>query len=327
MRELDMVIKKIFYLTSSHGILKDLFNYFRLSFIILKKLILRGYLMLDLKKIILGFFAIIVLFINNTNVYSQLELKDVYIETKNLSGKTYIRGRNVYITCKKFKFTGTIDCDGECIIQCQKPFNPIMFTRQGTGKFTLMICPDGFEQFNTDELKNSAPKYILDDYSNKKENIITKQIQDIRYYCSTNFIDEKVVFQEVFNELNKEISLVTQHLYDPEPVSLLKNVTVSCGKALCALLAPYFILYANVKLTYPDRPRDKIDTIFESAAGIAILAAAYKTYRAIHPNVDSKHKVNSKIKASLDKLMFIKSRIQKSLAQPYNNKSLKIIHL
>lgn len=192
-----------------------------------------------------------------------------------------------------------------------------------------MISPDGFDNFMVDELKKSTPKFLLSDFTNKKEKVIDSQTDIIRYYCSTNFIDEKIIFQEIFNKLDKRISFCTEHLYDPEPAGLLKNIAVISGTALGAILGIQFIVFAKSRITYPSIPRCKLDTIAECAAAGLTLAAGYKIYKAIYPtdNADAKQKIHTKQKSNLDKLIFIKSRINQILAQPYIDTSLKITRM
>lgn len=56
-----------------------------------------------------------------------------------LSGKGLIRSPQISIQTKVFAYTGTIDCDGSCVIISSTPFDEKMFKRTGKGEFAIVI--------------------------------------------------------------------------------------------------------------------------------------------------------------------------------------------
>ncbi len=61
--------------------------------------------------------------------------------SKLLSGKGSVIAPEVTIVVKKFDFRGTIDCSGTCVITTQEPFDEMMFTKKGDGKFIVNVDP------------------------------------------------------------------------------------------------------------------------------------------------------------------------------------------
>lgn len=68
----------------------------------------------------------------------------------SIIGKGLIAAPHITINAKKFEFIGTIDCSDTCHITIQEPFDETMFTRKGSGSFTITIDP----QLNLDETIN-----------------------------------------------------------------------------------------------------------------------------------------------------------------------------
>jgi len=62
--------------------------------------------------------------------------------TERFAGSGYVQAPVVVIKASKFEFTGTITCDVSCDIIVKEPFNEKMFTRKGTGTFTITVDPE-----------------------------------------------------------------------------------------------------------------------------------------------------------------------------------------
>ncbi len=94
--------------------------------------------------------------------YGELQLdgtmssKDVLTLTcrEVISGTGLLKAPRIVLKTKKFEFTGTIECDNDCFITAQEPFDENIFTRKGQGKFYIRI-----EQPETvhDEKSENAP--------------------------------------------------------------------------------------------------------------------------------------------------------------------------
>ncbi len=82
-----------------------------------------------------------------------LELDDTIVASEScnltcketMAGTGLIKSPKIFIKTKKFIFTGTIECTGECVIIAQQSFNKKMFKRKGCGKFKILINPSLFD--------------------------------------------------------------------------------------------------------------------------------------------------------------------------------------
>lgn len=98
----------------------------------------------------------------NLNIGNGMDLDDEMIGTEsiNLSCGGSLRGTGllkspiINIKVRRFKFKGTIECDGTCTITAGKKFNKHMFQRKGSGKFIINIDPSLDTEISED---NTAP--------------------------------------------------------------------------------------------------------------------------------------------------------------------------
>jgi hypothetical protein len=75
--------------------------------------------------------------VNNGKMVATEAIKIKY-ET-SFGGSGYLEAPYIEITTKKFEFTGTIKCDGKCVITVQEPFDQSIFTKTGTGEFIVNV--------------------------------------------------------------------------------------------------------------------------------------------------------------------------------------------
>lgn len=72
--------------------------------------------------------------INNGDYYA---MKKVSIHADMFKGTGFIDAPTIVIETKKFEFTGTIRCYGNCLIHAEEPFDETMFKREGSGSFIV----------------------------------------------------------------------------------------------------------------------------------------------------------------------------------------------
>jgi len=62
--------------------------------------------------------------------------------TTGFSGNGYLQAPSIDIVAETFDFTGTIKCDGKCVITVKHEFDPKMFTWTGSGELVVVVDPD-----------------------------------------------------------------------------------------------------------------------------------------------------------------------------------------
>ena len=168
---------------------------------------------------------------------------------ETFSGNGYLDAPIITITAKKFDFTGTIQCDVECVITTREKFDSTMFTRRGEGKFIINIDPNyNFVPTETIkprkieiceetfEFKSQLAIDILDSIGNNNFEKFQKIVKDNHhilddqkglsilmvvagYYNRMNFVNELIALGANVNSDD-----LTSHSYRPLAFALvLKN--------------------------------------------------------------------------------------------------------
>lgn len=101
--------------------------------------------------------------INNGDYYA---MQKVSLKSNNFKGTGLVEAPTIYITTKKFEFTGTLRCHGTCIIHAGESFDENMFKREGDGKFIIIVGENNMhkqqvfqESFSLEPLKNAIVEF------------------------------------------------------------------------------------------------------------------------------------------------------------------------
>ncbi|SCA63468.1 Uncharacterized protein SCG7109_AP_00080 [Chlamydiales bacterium SCGC AG-110-M15] len=90
--------------------------------------------------------------------------ESVKLSCGTLTGTGLIKAPRVEIKTKLFAYTGTIDCDGECIIRVSQVFDETMFKRAGAGEFIIVIEPtieDAPQAKMNKKINSYSPEYVV----------------------------------------------------------------------------------------------------------------------------------------------------------------------
>lgn len=98
------------------------------------------------------------------SVGKNMSADGIYIDSDKLSitvggtfkGSGYCKSPEIYITVGKFEFTGTIHCDGVCVIISKESFDENLFKRSGNGKFVINIISNEIKDSSGDILVSAA---------------------------------------------------------------------------------------------------------------------------------------------------------------------------
>ncbi len=78
----------------------------------------------------------------------------------DICGDGTIKGPEIIIDAEEFEFTGTIECDGVCIITTTQPFDHTMFKQRGKGTFSFRvddIALEALEEADAQDAPVSSP--------------------------------------------------------------------------------------------------------------------------------------------------------------------------
>jgi hypothetical protein len=101
------------------------------------------------------------------------------------------------------KFSGSISCDKKCIIYTKKAFDTNMFKRSGNGTFKVVISPYNVRYWTQEDLSSTCYNYFYSNCLNLKENEIDNIIKEMRTDAVLNFIDDKVVLEDIKKNLER----------------------------------------------------------------------------------------------------------------------------
>lgn len=76
-------------------------------------------------------------FVNDGEIIGDETLTEIICV--DIQGTGVIKGQKISIQTKKFSFTGTIECDGECEIISEEPVDQNSFKQAGSGKFVFTV--------------------------------------------------------------------------------------------------------------------------------------------------------------------------------------------
>jgi hypothetical protein len=68
--------------------------------------------------------------------------ESAYLECETLTGTGYIIAPLVEIKANIFAYTGTIECEKQCVITTSQAFEEDMFTKAGEGEFIVIVDPE-----------------------------------------------------------------------------------------------------------------------------------------------------------------------------------------
>lgn len=101
------------------------------------------------------------------------------IRAKKISGPGLISADFITIKCADFDFTGTINCNKKCTIYCKNPFDANMFTKRGTGSFSIMIVNNDLTNFEDRNIPENATLFrIIEESDAPRKMIIAEDTEE-----------------------------------------------------------------------------------------------------------------------------------------------------
>jgi hypothetical protein len=241
-----------------------------------------------------------------------------------LSGTGLIKGNKFALRCREFNFRGTIECDGECIIICQNPFDYSSLTLKGKGSITVIISPHAydFRPYTKSDLCAEAKNAVISDLLDKTDEDLEKQINLIRTYSALSKLDENQIFNAVMEMLDQKIEYRTEHqndIFDPiaENKKIFKDRLKFASKAGAVTVAGLLpiILFCTTNIKKNLKMSNDAAFYIGFPGSVISLIGAFITVGTLiesYPkHVDPQHKER------LSKLYAIKKKVEQALATPY----------
>jgi hypothetical protein len=171
------------------------------------------------------------------------------IKTNIFEENALIESPNITISCDRFNFSGTISCDKKCIIYTKKAFDTNMFKRSGNGTFKVVISPYDVRYWTQEDLSSAYYDYFCSNCLNLKENAIDNIIKDMRIDAVLNFIDDKVVLEDIKKNLGAEVDFHKARLKEKQDMGFLYCGLAKCGVTAVGLGIAYALFEKEQYLT------------------------------------------------------------------------------
>jgi hypothetical protein len=229
----------------------------------------------------------------------------------------------VVLQIDQFNFTGTIECNGQCIIRSKKPFDYRSFTKKGTGTFKIIISPHDFIPLTGLELILKVQKecvyYALNksDLESSLSQYITlpQYITFIRYLAAANILDEKSIFFLIDNFFGHEIIALEEGYEDMKPLLQKRYDTRHLGGVLgCATMLPLGLGCAYQFFKDTEKDPYTMLTLGAIISALSVAGVCYYLYQCCNPKY--KEEVD-RVLVAKERLEYIKKLIADVLMQPY----------
>jgi hypothetical protein len=232
------------------------------------------------------------------------------IKTNIFEENALIESPNINISCDEFNFSGTISCDKKCIIYAKKAFDTNMFKRSGNGTFKVVISPYDVRYWTQEDLSSAYYDYFCSNCLNLKENAIDNIIKDMRIDAVLNFIDDKVVLEDIKKNLGAEVDFHKARLKEKQDMGFLYCGLAKCGVTAVGLGIAYALFEKEQYLTAKiEAGPEFIKLLSAMLAGASALYAGFSFY-------DFYNWSNQRHQEKHDGFALIISRIEHALTIP-----------
>lgn len=247
----------------------------------------------------------------NTDNYSIMGTLKAFnsakIQARTFSGSGTIDSNQITIVCDEFNFTGTIICNGTCLIYTKKAFDPTQFKKEGTGNFTITVTSQTIEDHTQTSLQAKGKNVLLSQVDISEEQI-NKNISDIRYNAKRNALDEKRVITELKNEADEQAcyhaTRLNQNHDEQELTTALTYSAVGCaGLGLAAATYLYKDAITGGLQPYISLQNDSVPSAALTTAIVSIfpLVFSVKHFQAwLNPQHKEKHATLSLVSKKLN---------------------------
>ncbi len=252
-------------------------------------------------------------FVNNGTVTGY---NSVTLNVKSLSGSGTISAPTITICCDEFDFTGTISCDGNCRIYAKKSFNPKTFTKEGKGSFTIIISSSDVERHNISTLLTRASNCMLINAVSLTDELIDKNINEIRRNAYLNSINEQTLMISFQKELQTKIAYHAERLDQERDASELhkglRNVGIGLtGVVLAALGYTYRVKTADFVRTCIPTFENDVVTAGAACLGILSLIPVGLSVEKFSKGLNPRHKENH------ERLLRLQAKLDQAFKQAY----------
>ncbi len=252
-------------------------------------------------------------YINNGTV---IGLNSVTLNVKSLSGSGTISAPTITISCDEFDFTGTISCDGSCRIYTKKAFNPSIFTKEGKGSFTIVISSSAVERHSSSTLLAKACGLMLKNPVSLTDELIDKNISEIRRDAYLNSIDEQDFRASFQKELQKQIAYHAERLdQERDVIELHKGLKIAGvgfgGVLLAGLGYTYRVKTADFVRTYMPSFDNDVVTVVSGGLGVLSLIPLGLSVEKFRKGLNPRHKEN------YERLLVLQAKIAQAFTQAY----------
>ncbi len=127
--------------------------------------------------------------------------KSIEIRGKAVFGHGVLDSKKITIFCDEFFFGGIIHCDEECKIYVKKDFDHTIFTKEGSGDFTVIVNPFTAEKYTASALLNKADTLFFKDIAALTEESIHAYAAYLRHQAFMNGIDEQVIIGGIHEKI------------------------------------------------------------------------------------------------------------------------------
>lgn len=226
-----------------------------------------------------------------TNHGSIQALGSAYINVNNLSGSGSITSDSITISCDTFNYTGTLACNGSCIIYAKKKFDPNMFKRAGSGTFTVIITPYEFKRYTIADLLYKAESLLCYDILNESEDSASRKIQELRTHAAIGDIADQELLSKLKEIVMSKVDYHKDRLDQMRDPVALNSALIASGVSATLLAATLYLYKKRAEFGTSFSAEAAVGTSFItgifSAVGFGF--AAHKYYHWLNPRNKEKY--------------------------------------